>query len=147
METTIGFNSSATLTPTEEDGEDDEADHQGIVLSCSHDHDDMGEGYEVRSIGTKLKGLNCCFSLPLIHNGTMTRKRMLILDIMMMLTMMMRNHYRIKLECNSNLGRWSRLQYFRLGKLCQMVKANTDSNPILRILPLISGTVRFSPML
>ena len=44
--------------------------------------------------------------------------------------MMMRNHYRIKLECNSNLGRWSRLQYFRLGKLCQMVKANTDSNPI-----------------
>ena len=32
METTIGFNSSATPTPTEEDGEDDEADHGIMVI-------------------------------------------------------------------------------------------------------------------
>ena len=46
METTIGFNSSATPTPTEEDGEDDEADHHDIVLTCSRDHGDMGEDDE-----------------------------------------------------------------------------------------------------
>ena len=60
METTIGFNSSATPTPSEEDGEDDKADHQDIVTRCSPDHGDMGEDDEARSIGTKLKGLNCC---------------------------------------------------------------------------------------